>query len=187
MKVRFLHLLMGIAVGVLVGCQSMKHNEAYFVLFSNEYAIGRAAPVIHIDRRVFQYVRETGERENPEARIYVQGDLDGDKVEDTALLTMFDLALSNNQVLFVCLSSRPKHVMLRKVGGKGYRDANILKIKDGRIVIEGKRYASDDAMCCPSIPFQATFTIQADTISNGATTQHLHAQTKNSSSSLNFP
>ena len=187
MKVLFRGFLMGIAVGVLVDCQSMKHNEAYYVLFSNEYAIGRATPVFHIDRRVFQYVQDTGEREIAEARIYVQGDLDGDQIEDAALLTMFSLAMSNNQVLFVCLSSRPKHVMLRKVGGKGYRDANILKIKDGRIVIEGKRYASDDAMCSPSIPFQANFTIHANSISNGGTTQHLRAKSKNSSSSLDFP
>lgn len=156
-------LLVALVCGIVGGCQSIKH-DAYYVLFSDEYAIDRATPVYHIDRRVFQFVRETGERETPESRIYVQGNLDGDQIEDTALLAMFDLAMSNNQILFVSLSSRPKHVMLRKVGGKGSQDAETLIIKDTRIVIEGIRYASDDAMCCPSIPIQTTYAVQENAI-----------------------
>ena len=156
-------LLVALACGVAGGCQSTNH-DAYYVLFSDEYAIDRATPVYHIDRRVFQFVRETGEREKPESRIYVQGDLDGDQIEDTALLAIFNVAMSYNQILFVSLSSRPKHVMLKKVGGKGRQDAKTLIIKDTHIVIEGKRYASDDAMCCPSIPFQTTYAIQENAI-----------------------
>lgn len=160
----FICPLLAVMVGAMLGgCQSIKH-DAYYVLFSDEYAVDQATPVVHIDRRVFQYVRETGEREKPEARIYVQGDLDGDGIEDTALLAMFDLAMSNNQILFVSLSSRPKHVILRKVGGKGSQDAETLIIKNTRIVIEGKRYASDDTMCCPSIPIQTTYAIQENAI-----------------------
>ena len=164
MKALFHPILTVIATGILAGCQSMKHDEAYYALFSDEYAIARATPVIHIDRRVFWYVRETGEREKPEARIYVQGDLDGDRVEDTALLTMFDLAMSNNQILFVSLSSRPKHVMLRKVGGKGSQDAEKVTINGNCIAIEGKRYAPDDSMCCPSTPFQTRYAIKGGAI-----------------------
>lgn len=161
----FLHQLLAVMAGIVVGgCQSASRDEAYYVLFSNEYAIDRATPVVHIDRRVFQYVAETGEREKPEARIYVQGDLDGDRIEDTVLLTIFDMAMSNNHILFVSLSSRPKHVMMRKVGGKGRQDAETIAIKSSRIVIEGKRYAPDDAMCCPSIPFQASYAIQTNAI-----------------------
>ena len=161
----FFYPLLAVMAGIMAdGCQSANHNEAYYVLFSDEYAIDRATPVVQIDHRVFQYVRATGEREKPEARIYVQGDLDGDKVEDTVLLAMFDVAMSYNQVLFVSLSTRPKHVMLRKVGGKGRQEAETVSIKTGRIVIEGKRYAPDDAMCCPSIPFQAIYAMQTNAI-----------------------
>lgn len=163
MKTYVYPLLAVMVGGMLSGCQSIKH-DAYHVLFSDEYAVDQATPVIYIDRRVFQYVRETGEREKPEARIYVQGDLDGDRIEDTALLAMFDLAMSNNQILFVSLSSRPKHIMLRKVGGKGSQDAETVLIKDSHIVIEGKRYAPDDAMCCPSIPFQTRYAIKGGAI-----------------------
>ncbi len=182
MKTFIYTLLAVMAGGMLGGCQSIKH-DAYYVLFSDEYAIDRATSVIQIDCRVFQYVGDTGEREKPEARIYVQGDLDGDRIEDTALLTMFDLAMSNNQVLFVSLSSRPKHVMLRKVGGKGSQDAETVAIKKSRIVIEGKRYAPDDAMCCPSIPFQASYAIQANAINevNVTAPHHPPANLKNPS------
>ena len=159
----YFSLLTALVGGMLGGCQSIQHDADY-VLFSDEYAIDRATPVLHIDRRVFQFVWETGEREKPVSRIYAQGDLDGDRVEDTALLAIFDVAMSYNQILFVSLSSRPKHVMLMKVEGKGIQDAETLTIKDSHIAIEGKRYAPNDAMCCPSIPSLTEYSIKDNTI-----------------------
>lgn len=171
-------LLIAVTGILLAGCRSFYSGKAYSVRsegvytnpggiycprLSDQYAIDHATPVYYIDRRVFQYVRETGDQERPESRIYFQGDLDGDKVYDTALLTALNPNLYD-YVLFVSLSSQPKYVMHIKVGKKGARYAESLHFNNSNIVVSGKIWAPEDAMCCPSIPFQTTYAIKDNTI-----------------------
>ena len=167
MKTLIYPLLAIMAGGLLGGCQSINPDAAdayYYVLDSDEYAIDRALPVYHIDRRVFQFVREMGYRERPEKRSYHEGDLDGDRAEDPVLLAMCDIGMSYHQFMFISLSSRPKQVMMKEVGGKGIQNVESVEIVNSTVVIKGKKYAPDDAMCCPSIPFQTTYTIQENAI-----------------------
>jgi hypothetical protein len=35
---------------------------------------------------------------------------------------------------------------------------------NAEVVVKGLKYASNDAMCCPSIPFQTTYAVQDNTI-----------------------
>lgn len=168
MKTFFYYPLLAVlAGGMLGGCQSINPDAVhayYYVLDSEAYAIDRATPVYHIDRRVFQLVRETGCRERPEKRSYHEGDLDGDRAEDPVLLSMCDIGMSYHQFMFISLSSRPKHVMMKEVGGKGFQSVETVEIVNSTVVIQGKKYAPDDAMCCPSLPFQATYAIQDNAI-----------------------
>jgi len=167
MKTVIYPLLAVMAGGLLGGCQSINPDAAYayyYVLDSDEYAIDRALPVYHIDRRVFQFVRETGCRERPESRSYHEGDLDGDRAEDPVLLAMCDMGMSYHQFMFISLSSRPKQVMMKEVGGKGFQNVESVKIVNSTVVVQGLKYASNDAMCCPSIPFQTTYAVQDNTI-----------------------
>lgn len=160
--------LLAVLAGVMLGgCQSINPDALdayYYVLDSDEYAIDRATPVYNIDRRVFQLVRETGCRERPEKRSYHEGDLDGDRAEDPVLLAMCDMGMSYHQFMFISLSSRPKHVMMKEVGGKGFQNVESVEIVNSEVVLSGKKYAPDDAMCCPSIPFHTRYTIQGDAI-----------------------
>ena len=167
MKTLIYPLLAIMAGGLLGGCQSINPDAAYdyyYVLDSDEYAIDRALPVYHIDRRVFHFVRETGYRERPEKRSYHEGHFDEDRAEDTVLLATCDMGMSYQQFMFISLSSRPKHVMMKEVGGKGFQYVESVEVVNAEVVVKGLKYASNDAMCCPSIPFQTTYAVQDNTI-----------------------
>ena len=49
--------------------------------------------------------------------------------------------------------------MHMNLGGKGEREADNVDITNRTIIITGKRYAADDAMCCPSLPYESTFVV----------------------------
>ena len=167
MKTFFYYPLLAVlAGGLLGGCHSINPDalDVYYVLFSDEYAIDRALPVYHIDRRVYKFVRETGYRERPELRSYHEGHLDGDRAEDPVLLATCDMGMSYRQFMFISLSSRPKHVRMKELGGKAVQYVESVEIVNSEVVLSGKKYAPDDAMCCPSIPFHTRYTIQGDAI-----------------------
>ena len=59
---------------------------------------------------------------------------------------------------------RPYHlVATAMVGSRGSRtlDWKTAKITKGQIVVQGKRWAADDAQCCPTKPIVVTFRISA--------------------------
>ncbi len=159
-------LLLIAATGLmLAGCRSyFPENPSSYVLDSDAYAIDRATPVYHIDRRVFDFVRETGYRERPVKRTYHEGHLDDDRAEDPVLLAMCDMGMSYQQFMFISLSSRPKHVMMKQVGGKGFQNVESVNIENSEVVVKGLKYAANDAMCCPSIPFRTRYAIQDNAI-----------------------
>ena len=122
----------------------------------------RAIPALHIDQAIWKAVQQTKDWEDAELRIYKQADIDRDTIDDTVLIASFEIANDNNsyQKLFVCLSSSPQKVMELRVGsGKGDRLADEIDITNSTIIIKGKKYGKDDAMCCPSVAYQSTFTI----------------------------
>jgi len=141
--------------GIVGGCTTGEQP-----LSSAREAELRAIPALHIEQKITEMVRLTEDWEDAEFRTYKQKDIDGDGVDDTILLTTFEYVNNSRQMLFVCLSSSPQKVMHLDVGaGKGDRIAEEIEIKDRTIIVRGKKYTVDDAMCCPSLPYESTFKV----------------------------
>ena len=140
------------AAVLALGCTTIDDHTD--VIFSKGYAVPRSQPVLSIDREAHQYVRRSGYWEMPRFRKYAQGDLDDDSIDDTAMLTTYESGQYYKRVMFVACSSKPAHVMTIEIGGKGERMATNLEVAAHTIVVTGLAYATNDGMCCPSIPFR---------------------------------
>jgi hypothetical protein len=149
--VRYFSVLLA---GTLAGCAT---SEEPFP--SEIHADMREAPALSIEETIRDMVHTSRDWEQARFRTYKQEDIDGDRIDDTILLTTFEHGNGWRRELFVCLSSSPRHVMYIDLGGKGEREADDVDITNQTIIITGKRYGPDDAMCCPSLPYQSTFVV----------------------------
>jgi hypothetical protein len=140
--------------GTLAGCATSDEP------FPSEiHADIREAPVLSIEETIREMVNTSRDWEQARYRTYQQRDIDGDGIDDTVLLTTFERGNYWRRELFVCLSSSPGKVMHMNLGGKGEREADDVDITNRTIIITGKRYAADDAMCCPSLPYESKFVV----------------------------
>ena len=112
-----------------------------------------------IEETIRDMVHTSRDWEQAQFRTYRQEDIDGDGIDDTVLLTTFEHGNFCRREFFVCLSSSPGRVMHMNLGGKGEREADDVDITNRTIIITGKRYAADDAMCCPSLPYESIFVV----------------------------
>ena len=112
-----------------------------------------------IEETIRDMVHTNRDWEQARSRTYQQRDIDGDGIDDTVLLTTFEHGNYWRRELFVCLSSSPNKVMHTNLGGKGERQADDVAITNQTIIITGKYYSADDAMCCPSLPYESTFLV----------------------------
>jgi hypothetical protein len=148
------HLYCLLAAFSLFGCAT---HESLSI--SETEAGARSLPALRIEEKIREIVNQNKDWEMAQFRTYRQEDLDGDGIDDTILLTTFEHGNNWRRELFVSLSSSPITVMHIDLGGKGEREADDIEVKDRKIIVKGKKYADGDAMCCPSIPYESTFTI----------------------------
>lgn len=155
----FTGVIFSLLATLLVGCVHPQHLHS---------AAGQAGirekTALTIEQRINQIVRETGDWEMSQFRVYRRADLDGDEVADTLMLTTFEQGNVWRRDMLVCLSGNSNRVMLVHLGGKGERMAEDFKVDGKRIVVKGKEYAENDPSCCPSRPYQKVYSISGDKI-----------------------
>jgi hypothetical protein len=151
---KFTRYCLVLLAGTLAGCATREEP------FPSEiHADIREAPALSIEETIRDMVHTSRDWEQAQFRTYRQEDIDGDGIDDTVLLTTFEHGNFWRRELFVCLSSSPGRVMHMNLGGKGEREADDVDITNRTIIITGKRYAADDAMCCPSLPYESIFVV----------------------------
>lgn len=65
------------------------------------------------------------------------------------------------QIYVAVLAGQTHQLLARgRVGGKGYRSVTLNAVSDGVLKCEVQYYASDDALCCPSIPGTSYFEVR---------------------------
>jgi hypothetical protein len=139
---------------LLAGCASSERMHS-----AAGQADMRQATVLSVERKIASIVRQTGDWEMSQYRSYNRSDIDGDEVSDTALLTTFERGNIWRRDLLVCLSTAPARVMLMHLGAKGKRMAETFEVEGQHIVVKGKEYAENDALCCPSLPYRAVYLV----------------------------
>lgn len=112
------------------------------------------------------------------------GSLFNDKQDAVAFFSLAEMDNSNVHFEYIAIfaqgqgrdmssvrgpKERPYHlVTTAMVGGRGTRtlDWKTAKISKGQIVVQGTRWAENDAGCCPTKPIAVTFSISTD-VANG--------------------
>jgi hypothetical protein len=134
--------LLFLLCSVLSGCATADPPSR-----SEQQADLREATVLNIEKKIADMVHASRDWEQSAYRTYKRQDIDGDRIDDAVLITTFEFENRWRRELFVCLSSSPSNVMHMNLGGKGEREADDVDITNQTIIITGKRYAADDAMC----------------------------------------
>ena len=93
--------------------------------------------------------------EYEEARKIVRGDLNGDGKEDLVVLyTLEGFAGGNDYhqylAVFVASGKTFQHAADTVVGGKNFRDVDLVSVTGPTINLDTKSYAKADPACCPS-------------------------------------
>jgi hypothetical protein len=100
-----------------------------------------------------------------EAQIGQFGDLNGDGIDDAAVLITFDAEGTDHAqylVAYVAQDSTYRPAASRFIGGR-YRkvfDAEVAKIERGQITLELRVLEPDDPYCCPSGSTSASYTLE---------------------------
>jgi hypothetical protein len=94
----------------------------------------------------------------------VDGDLNHDGMADTAILyTIEGQNGSNNYIQYLAVFLGTKKGLVyaanQAVGGKNYREAELVSITNGLINLNTVDYAPQDPSCCPTIKGTTTFTL----------------------------
>jgi heat shock protein HslJ len=93
------------------------------------------------------------------------GDLDGDGVEDAAVIlvtdpggsgTFYDLAAIRNR------NGKPEHVSTASLGDRA--EIRAFSIETGQVIIEMVTHGPDDPMCCPTQIVRNTYALEGDTL-----------------------
>ncbi|UZR28262.1 hypothetical protein [Methylococcus mesophilus] len=109
-----------------------------------------------VERFIRDQARKTAGVEYKEARQLGRGDLNGDGKEDVAVLYTLEGFHGTNAyrqylAVFSLVRSGLRQRTHREVGGKGWRDVDMLAVANGSIQLRTKEYADSDPSCCPSI------------------------------------
>jgi hypothetical protein len=89
------------------------------------------------------------------------GDLDGDGMDDAAVLLVENSGGSGVFVYLAAVSNReggPENVATTLLGDRV--SPNSIAIEDGEAVLEVASHAEDDPMCCPSLKTRTTYGLQ---------------------------
>jgi hypothetical protein len=92
---------------------------------------------------------------------FALGDLDGDGVEDAAVLLVEDSGGSGSFVYLAAVLNRdgqPENVATTLLGDRAQVEE--LSIDSGQIGVKMLTHGPDDPMCCPSQESQATYTLE---------------------------
>jgi hypothetical protein len=90
--------------------------------------------------------------ENRDVRRYIQGDIDKDGIPDIIVLYGLE-GQGNTWNVYMAVFKRlsMKFIGDARVGGKGYRGAELSKVADGAIEVKVDLYSPYDGLCCPSV------------------------------------
>jgi hypothetical protein len=136
-------------------------NTAKVKLSSNELNIVNA--YIKSKERISTDIGES-RAEFQDARKYIKGDINGDKIPD--LIVQYTLEEGNNWTIYIAVFEEPsmKLIAAKHIGGKGYRIAELSKVKNGLIEIGVQLYSTEDALCCPSVPGTAYYLVKKNSL-----------------------
>jgi hypothetical protein len=94
------------------------------------------------------------------------GDLNGDGVEDAAVI-LIDAPGGSGVFTFLAAvvdeGGLPVNAATASLGDRPQIDS--VSIEDGRILISGKTHAESDPMCCPSLAFRWSFSLEDGSLS----------------------
>jgi len=131
-----------IALLVLVGCQSTPMT---------------------LEQHISRHAKSTNGNEYLLARIYAQGDIDGDGKDDAAVIYTLEGIRGGNdwlQFLAVKFSSANGRIIWKQAGGKDIRAVENIKITNEKIVASTLEYGPSDDSCYPSVSKTAIFVIR---------------------------
>lgn len=120
-----------------------------------------------VQRHIAAQARQMEARENPTVRMVAVGDLDGDGIEDVAVVYTFEGSHHGNgyeQYLAVSSSRQGSGFFDVRVGGKGVRAVDGVKITAGRVELVLREYAPSDASCCPSRPARTSYILKNEVL-----------------------
>lgn len=106
--------------------------------------------------------------ENRDVRRYIQGDIDRNGVPDVIVLYGLE-GPGNTWNIYMAIFKRPtmKFIADARIGGKGYRGAELSKVDDGVVEVKIDLYSLYDAMCCPSIKGTAYYYVEKNSLIEG--------------------
>ena len=105
--------------------------------------------------------------EYKEARKILDGDLDGDGDEDTAVQFTIEGMGGGNMFSFYLAVFRNDNgkftaVTDEVIGGKLNRNVEFTKIENGTMYFDTKNYADGDGACCPSIAGKTSYILEGN-------------------------
>ena len=118
-----------------------------------------------IDQYIAGVAKVSDAEEYKEARKVLDGDLDGDGDEDTAVqFTIEGMGGGNNYGFYLAVfrndNGKFTAVTDEVIGGKLNRNVEFTKIENGTMYFDTKNYAADDGACCPSIAGKTTYVLE---------------------------
>ena len=120
-----------------------------------------------IDQYIAGVAKVSDAEEYKEARTIIDGDLDGDGDEDTAVQFTIEGMGGGNMFSFYLAVFRNENgkftaVTDEVIGGKLNRSIEFTKIENGIIYFDTKDYAADDGACCPSIEGKTSYILEGN-------------------------
>lgn len=116
-----------------------------------------------VQQHIAAQARQMEARENPTSRMIAVGYLDGDGIEDVAVVYTLEGAHHGNgyeQYLAVSSSRQGSGFFDVRVGGKEVRTVDGVKIAAGQVELGLREYAPSDASCCPSRPARTSYILK---------------------------
>jgi hypothetical protein len=116
-----------------------------------------------VQQHIMAHARQIEAEEYAKARMIAVGDLDGDGIEDTAVVyTLEGARHSNNYEQYLAFSSSRHGGRFVDIlaGGKDIREIDGVHISAGRVELLLREYTSSDASCCPSRPATTSYVLK---------------------------
>ncbi len=120
-----------------------------------------------IDKYITGVAKVSDASEYKEGRKIINGDLDGDGDEDTAVQFTIEGMGGGNMYSFYLAVFKNENgkftaVTDEVIGGKLNRDITFTKFENGKIYFDTKGYAADDGACCPSIAGKTSYVLEGN-------------------------
>jgi uncharacterized membrane protein len=114
---------------------------------------------------------EDGAYEDPELRLrivlatHAAGDLDGDELNDAAVVLVIDPGGSGtfyDLAAVVNVGGAPKNIASHPLGDRVQLDS--MAIEAGKVILKMVTHGPDDPMCCPTLAIEATYALQGNSL-----------------------